>query len=1360
MIIHRIILNFFLAFILSGSFSPPRAALLGSFEHIHNLPGYLELSQRDSYIYDAQKVLGINDRKISDGIDYRSPSRILREDYLNRDGSIKLSSIEEDINGVHKLMENAFLFYCSSKGDSDCRLQYGNRGSLRYEKWLKKKFVAGASFALDEFNRSLELALVLGSLDAQSLRSQEARDFLEALFQGLETYAALRSEEDEDWRRKNTKIFLKTGLNILNNVEIVDRGREAVNLKKAVVTTSTPLIFYHPQSFKEEGDISFYDPIDSGFWRRPQYPISQFDTTNYNNQLRVNLGEEEYSRVKDIERPATPISLEYVKVLGGGKTSKIKVRWNGKKDIELKLKLHKFSGFNRGDKNISQPFFLYDFFKSLGKTSGSEVRSEFVANNLASALGFTVFPTYFKREVHLFLPNDNFSASSNSESNSKNFLRAKEKLVDGLLARPLVSLGNDYRVKRLEFLNQFKNHGVVKEGAQRGRYYIKVKTVSLEFRSNLDRDFSVGAFNKHTYGKYLKREFRAFMIFHMWVSDFDIKNANFDLGITSENKVYYSASDMGSSFGNIFSKNRPNYLGYDLVDGGLSKRSGNQVLSLKGMYPVQSPLFKAITFADIKWITRMMAQLTKQQIKHAFLAVDYPEVVAELFTQKLLRRRDQLVQIFGLHGEVVKTHGDRAEQVVLSGKTSNIVDPKTYFTPNCQNCFKEGELISLPVGVEVDENWIASYKNFATINLEKISIQGAIKTFLKIFGAHAISRKLQRYHISQGINFHGVKVGPSTFMPARYLVKNPDTSANGKGNWIVDVFRIGVRAGSYDESLKEYDFILNKNSLKSAVEAEETFEFIKITSVSEYDEYNIDNLLKVYKPKNIGLPLAKLKSSMIDNLKKGDLLISSRYITLGGNIKSGPLFYTYGIGLSGKSFTSAIDRVALYKETESDIDAVWMDVSNVSVKARLYFDYILGNLPLLAKRHSAIRENRKVYRFNLDKKEERSTLLENINKNRPRISKNYEIKSAYVRRVAKNFLISLFGFLERHTNREESHIKLSDREERLLKDLVLVQKGKVNLSRHPISWRKVKGSESAAIVDRKDGTLLAKLDVTYLADDAKRSHYIKLIDEYKGIIPEKMIQFDADSVNYYMGQLSIDARVLFSNSALRELLNHKLDKLQACAIYSQYARLRWLENKDFIKKDEINHFCHRIFIDRISYDDLHFPNWRDEAKGRAILFGALSFVEKLRKAQKSYHLFNKSMKKDGLASLEASKKLLNAISNLLKNDAAKGPTHMALLALMDKDKLYREVRVESSYESFPGQEFGLDLHKKWRGDKDLKDLPLWDLKDPVELLEMSIQPALSALQPIFYDDYWLAGAISLFSDDKIRRGLADLEKKK
>ena len=479
----------------------------------------------------------------------------------------------------------------------------------------------------------------------------------------------------------------------------------------------------------------------------------------------------------------------------------------------------------------------------------------------------------------------------------------------------------------------------------------------------------------------------------------------------------------------------------------------------------------------------------------------------------------------------------------------------------------------------------------------------------------------------------------------------------------------------------------------------------------------------------IAQPLSGMKESFIDDLEEGDLIISSQYLTLGAGAGTHMGFSTSGLGAQARVIVSTAARVTLFKETADKVTAVWSDISGSSVKAGAFFDYMLGDFFLLGGQYDKREEERKVYSFDLSHPDEKKILSDNIAQSDPGdIPQEYAVETAHIEQSIKQFVASFFDLATFRRGSKTTYAKLSDADENLLKDIVIAERESSQSELSLVSF-----------VDRISGTMMGKIDMDYMKSYATRKDYMRMVDEFKGVLPEVMVQFAPDSVNYHLGRLDFKAQLLFSDAALRDILSQSIDKMTVCQAFARYGRLRWVEDGDLSTQGEIDHFCGRIMsgeLNRFSVQTIHS---RHLARAKRIVFGVLDFMDDLARAQKRLAEFEGLLQQGDDATGEASRHLANAVADLLQGGSAKDLTHLAIISLTSADKIYREVEINSDLEGFPGQVSRILLHAKQRGGRELRDMPLWDINHPLELLEMSVEPAFTALAPLFYSGYWLYG---------------------
>lgn len=145
------------------------------------------------------------------------------------------------------------------------------------------------------------------------------------------------------------------------------------------------------------------------------------------------------------------------------------------------------------------------------------------------------------------------------------------------------------------------------------------------------------------------REVRALLLFNMWVSNLDLKESENNKLILrkfgDEQKFFHIQHDMGFSFGKTYME-RPGMFQWNLV-----KKKTDHYIHMNFSCLVDNSLFDYVTYADARWMARLIARLTRKQITDAVILGGWPEPLQKLLVEKLIARRNQLVNAFGLTGE-------------------------------------------------------------------------------------------------------------------------------------------------------------------------------------------------------------------------------------------------------------------------------------------------------------------------------------------------------------------------------------------------------------------------------------------------------------------------------------------------------------------------------------------------------------------------------------------------------------------------------------------------------------------------------------------------------------------------------------
>ncbi len=257
---------------------------------------------------------------------------------------------------------------------------------------------------------------------------------------------------------------------------------------------------------------------------------------------------------------------------------------------------------------------------------GSEMHSGPTSEALFAAIGYSTDPEKYVRNIKVNLGNkvtiDEFKSDWNSYYNSYDVnLYIKEEGID-----------------------------------EKGNSYIIFKEGVYEYKSK--KLFRAGPWAWGKNGVMDDRAARAILIFNMWVSNLDLKESENNKLVLKENKngghdFYYLQHDMGFAFGKRF-REKPGAYPWELV-----QKKGPHSIKMNYHNFQKNSGFKEVTYFDGKWMTRLIARLSRKQISDAVKLGGWPEGIEQLLIEKLIARRNQLVEAFDLEEEFSLLEFDR-----------------------------------------------------------------------------------------------------------------------------------------------------------------------------------------------------------------------------------------------------------------------------------------------------------------------------------------------------------------------------------------------------------------------------------------------------------------------------------------------------------------------------------------------------------------------------------------------------------------------------------------------------------------------------------------------------------------------------
>jgi hypothetical protein len=154
------------------------------------------------------------------------------------------------------------------------------------------------------------------------------------------------------------------------------------------------------------------------------------------------------------------------------------------------------------------------------------------------------------------------------------------------------------------------------------------------------------------------REARGLAMFNVWVANTDLKDAENNKLIlrdypSGEWRIFLSQQDTGNSLGRVLAEKADAFpwdaVETDWVQRGFGTARGRIELNYFALQ--NSGVYDNATHADHRWMLRKVAQLTREQIEDAVSLGRFPGGIGQLYVEKLIARRNQLVQFFGLADE-------------------------------------------------------------------------------------------------------------------------------------------------------------------------------------------------------------------------------------------------------------------------------------------------------------------------------------------------------------------------------------------------------------------------------------------------------------------------------------------------------------------------------------------------------------------------------------------------------------------------------------------------------------------------------------------------------------------------------------
>jgi len=173
---------------------------------------------------------------------------------------------------------------------------------------------------------------------------------------------------------------------------------------------------------------------------------------------------------------------------------------------------------------------------------------------------------------------------------------------------------------------------------------------------------SIGPWDFKSLDHAQRREVRAAGLLGAWVGWFDSRFENTRLKIVQcagSNELRHYFTDLGGGLGQavgVLSRHCecPNDFGWRFTRPPQPQGKGRMTIPFRivDYEPIEdTEAFRQMTIDDARWMARLIAQLTEDQIVQALIASGFDATEVKIYTEKLLSRRDWMLRDLGLAGE-------------------------------------------------------------------------------------------------------------------------------------------------------------------------------------------------------------------------------------------------------------------------------------------------------------------------------------------------------------------------------------------------------------------------------------------------------------------------------------------------------------------------------------------------------------------------------------------------------------------------------------------------------------------------------------------------------------------------------------
>lgn len=1281
MFVLKIKKNYLLSVVVLTIFSQSSfASYLGNYKYSSNLPGHIDLNPK-SQIYQGPNGIESGD----DGINRDTPSRIVEK--LMSNGRIQESKLDLYLSALAQMEGEAKKGFCQHdliKGERDNEwcLDSRNKEEIN-EEWKSASMFKAFDFAKQNFLNAKALSR---NVTAANINSKGSQKFLSALFDAIETFEMIKGEDDVIGHLAGLKALASKVYHFIIEKPVISNNRvQAANLVKVPgVGIDDGNMFYSEKELaqlKQSGfDTSTLNPPDNGFWRAPRIPINEYDPKSYNGQdiesLSKVLNKKEINDLIDGQKEIVLTLAK--KIPRGGASPKVDVTYN-KIKFKMKFITHRQAGQVGGD----------SYEEGARYFQNSELDAEQVVNNLAAAVGFSIEPSYYKQKVRVYFPENVYTSGS--------FDQQHAELLAALKKRFAYSWNTPSAFMKIKV-------------DENGKKYFEVRGVHLEMRSIKKSDVNIGSFRRAGLGKNLKREHRAFALFAAWVMDTGVKNEN-DKGklvpvVNDDGSIGYKLALVNSDMGASLGLNYPNLYNFNLVKNVKYDEHGPSEIELNYPRAFGLKTLSAIDIDDAKWMARLIGQFTQGQIRKIFEANGYPSLVAEYYSQIMMKKRNQLLRSLRLIGTQGVDFLNKTVSFNLEKEFNGSIAGYDKFFLDGKLTDHKNELYNPNVDPS-PRYWGSDFKQFGGDPENKVT--KILRTYLlttTIQTAHSVLLSEISY-TNAGVTLFplnsnlgtgssvacdgncfvdGVQFGVSTFLPMRYLVPNPFNDPAHK-YWWVEVFRVGAFVGHNGSGVMNELGLGAADSLGLGLIGKfyKMGEYIKIRPIKDEETLltNLPRLVAI-----TALPIKAMRQSLVQKMNEGEVLIHSSYIGASSSIVFRPLTSVSPINLGpsvrliGEKLTA--HRVTILKNKNEKFLANWSKLKQATARARLNLIDFFIQIPLLEAQFKDLQQRETTYEFDFNSPMQKDLLLANMSSASPsNIPTPLLLDRRTVDSQQSSLSFSLFGLLSKKKFKTKIDVDYTNYRENYSASDLSVEKKTVSKKFKNTAFATVENKIKASINSR-DG-MYAKININNNYPAATRDDFLDIYERYYPVFPDYFITFNPKAVTHYVGDLETKIEAVFSQDALNQIFDKRWSQYDLCMKYASLHKFEepfWDCEKMSKTNEKSKQSINKENEEESTSDVKHFKKLYSKYKSAREKFWKLSLL----KDHKS-----KTYKK------QAYKTLDEIVDMLTDSKYFKYRSMKFYISLVSKENFHRKASMKAKMEAFPGHEDTVSESEASRG---------------------------------------------------------------